>query len=65
MRNTCEKSFVYFYNYSVIKVKAKNATESNRKVALHFGKGKRPDGCLLLTSRRLIVDAPNPDILIL
>jgi hypothetical protein len=63
-RNTPLKSFIYIYDKKVIKVEARNATESNRKLAMHFGRGKRPDGCVLLNSRNVRVDSKSPNILI-
>ena len=63
-RATPIKSFVYIYEHKVIEVKAKNATESNRKVAMHFGRGKRPDRCMLLNARNIKVNCVSPDILI-
>ena len=63
-RATPVKSFVYVYENKVIEVKAKNAAESNRKVAMHYGRGKRPDNCRLLNARNIKVHCISPNILI-
>jgi hypothetical protein len=63
-RATPTKSFIYIYDKKVIEVRAKNAAESNRKVALHFGKGKRPNRCMLLNARNIKVECSSPNILI-